>query len=60
MTYDLKEECPNIHTIPLDLTDWNATRLALETLPAMDGLVNNAALAICKPFLEVPPEDIDL
>ena len=56
----MKEECPNIHTIPLDLTDWNATRLALETLPAMDGLVNNAALAICKPFLDVPPEDIDL
>ena len=26
----------------------------------MDGLVNNAALAICKPFLEVPPEDFDL
>merc|ERR1712025_656619 len=25
-----------------------------------DGLVNNAALAICKPFLEVPPEDFDL
>jgi len=26
----------------------------------MDGLVNNAAVAICEPFLEVKPEDFDL
>ena len=54
--FSLDRNCGSHHM----LTDWNATRLALETLPVMDGLVNNAALAICKPFLEVPPEDIDL
>ena len=53
-------ECPTIHCIHLDLTDWDATKAALDPLPAMAGLVNNAAVAVVQPFLEVNPEDFDL
>ena len=60
MTPDPQEECTNFHAVELDLTDWTSTRSALESLPTMDGLVNNAAVAICRPFLEVVPEDFDL
>eukprot|EP00092_Neocalanus_flemingeri_P032384 GFUD01035209.1.p1 GENE.GFUD01035209.1~~GFUD01035209.1.p1 ORF type:complete len:245 (-),score=77.03 GFUD01035209.1:73-807(-) len=56
----LQEECPAVQTVHLDLTDWEATKAALEPLPAMDGLVNNAAVAVVAPFLEVKPEDFDL
>ena len=44
----------------VDLTDWAATRAAIAPLPRMDGLVNNAAVAICTPFLQVKPEEFDL
>jgi len=58
----LKDECasPRLHIIAVDLTDWDATRSALSPLPRMDGLVNNAAVAICTPFLDVTPAEIDL
>jgi len=58
----LKEECSSslLHIVPVDLTDWEATRSALSPLPRMDGLVNNAAVAICTPFLQVTPGEIDL
>jgi len=56
----LQEECAAVKCVHLDLTDWDATKAALEPLPQMDGLVNNAAVAICEPFLEVKPEDFDL
>ena len=55
-----QEECPNFHGLELDLTDWDTTRATLQTLPTMDGLVNNAAVAICRPFFSVVPEDFDL
>ena len=55
-----QEECPSIEGVHLDLTDWETTRSTLEQLPAMDGLVNNAAVAICRPFFEVKPEDFDM
>jgi len=58
----LKAECdsPLLHIVAVDLTDWEATRSALSPLPRMDGLVNNAAVAICTPFLQVTPGEIDL
>ena len=58
--FKFKEECPAVHCVHLDLTDWDATKAALEPLPQMDGLVNNAAVAVVQPFLEVKPEDFDL
>merc|ERR1711915_584328 len=56
----LKEECPGIECVHLDLTNWEATKAALEPLPVMDGLVNNAAIAVVQPFLDVNPEDFYL
>ncbi|KAL4220808.1 hypothetical protein ACF0H5_019076 [Mactra antiquata] len=39
----LVEECPDVTPVHVDLSDWDATRKELEKLPAMDGIVNNAA-----------------
>jgi NAD(P)-dependent dehydrogenase (short-subunit alcohol dehydrogenase family) len=44
----------------VDLTDWAATTAALAPLPTMDGLVNNAAVAICTPLLQVTEGEFDL
>lgn len=55
----LKAECPSVTCVELDLCDWNMTKTVLEPLPTMDAVVNNAAIAICTPFLDVNPEDFD-
>lgn len=55
----LKDECPQIHTICQDLSDWNGVHEALKDFPAMDGLVNNAGMGILEPFLEVTEEAWD-
>ena len=44
LLYSLKEEYKNVHTVQVNLRDWEATRAALEQLPAMNGLVNNAGV----------------
>merc|ERR1712098_267426 len=58
----LKEEAKSekLHTLTVDLTNWETTRQCLEDLPRMDGLVNNAAVAVVAPFMEVKPEEFDL
>merc|ERR1712025_224298 len=58
----LKEEAKSekLHTLTVDLTNWDTTRECLEDLPRMDGLVNNAAVAVVAPFMEVKPEEFDL
>lgn len=58
---DLKSECPNIITIPVDLSNWNQTIEALKILDGIeiDGLVNNAGVATIKPFLEQTEKDFD-
>ncbi|KAL0272784.1 UNVERIFIED_CONTAM: hypothetical protein PYX00_005628 [Menopon gallinae] len=56
----LQRENPSIKTICCDISDWDATRTALRDLPPVHGLVNNAAIALLGPFLEVKPEDFDL
>ena len=43
----------------VDLTDWEATRAALSPLPAMHGVVNNAAIAVLSSFLDTQPDDFD-
>lgn len=55
----LKREIPNVEIINVDLDDWAATRKSLENLGHVDGLVNNAAVAILAPFFEIKPEDFD-
>jgi len=56
----LKKEFPsNIETIAVDLSNWEEARRAVQTALPIDGLVNNAAIAILNTFLNVRPEDID-
>ncbi|XP_053676736.1 L-xylulose reductase [Anopheles nili] len=55
----LKKDCQDIETIQVDLSNWNGTKAALGTLEKVDGLVNNAGIAIIKPFLELTEEDYD-
>lgn len=44
----------------LDLSDWNKTRETLQKLDVqLDGLVNNAGIAIIKPFSEMTEDDYD-
>lgn len=58
----LKDECPNINTIIVDLTNREQTRLAFKVLEgkAVHGLVNNAGVTVVKPFLELTEKDYDL
>ncbi|CAG0880379.1 unnamed protein product [Cyprideis torosa] len=60
----LKSECPDIQIVQQDLSNWNETRervewRPLESLPSVDGLVNNAGISILEPFLEVKEETFD-
>ena len=55
----LKAECPSVETVTCDLTDWEATRAAVEALGPVHCLVNNAGTGYLKPFLEVNEADID-
>jgi len=55
----LKEECPSIETVCVDVGDWNETRVAIQKVLPIDALVNNAAIAEIHPMLEVTPESFD-
>ncbi|KAH0629408.1 hypothetical protein JD844_011466 [Phrynosoma platyrhinos] len=55
----LQKECPGIQTLCVDLGDWDATEAALSKVEDIDLLVNNAAVAVLQPFLEVTKEAFD-
>ncbi len=55
----LKEEHPNVILSCVDLSDWNATKLSLEKLEAVDCLINNAGVHIPSDFFNIQPDDID-
>lgn len=55
----LKKECPSIQGINVDLKSWSQTKAALYSVPQLDGLVNNAGIAIIKPFADLSEEDFD-
>ncbi|KAF0302855.1 L-xylulose reductase [Amphibalanus amphitrite] len=55
----LKAECPSVETVACDLSDWEATRSAVEALGPVDCLVNNAGAFIFEPFLEARKESLD-
>uniref|UniRef100_A0A8D0N768 Carbonyl reductase [NADPH] 2 n=1 Tax=Sus scrofa TaxID=9823 RepID=A0A8D0N768_PIG len=55
----LSQECPGIEPVCVDLGDWEATERALGGVGPVDLLVNNAAVALMQPFLEVTKEACD-
>ncbi|KAM5309100.1 uncharacterized protein AAES06_024188 isoform 2-T2 [Glossophaga mutica] len=52
----LVRECPGVKPVCVDLGDWAATERALGGVGPVDLLVNNAAVALLQPFLEVTKE----
>ena len=56
----LKSECQNIHTICLDLNNWNVIRKAVQKITPIQLLVNNAAILNICSALEAKEEDVDL
>lgn len=56
----LKQESGGkIQTICQDLSDWKGLRAVLDSLPVMNGLVNNAGIAQHAPVLEITEDQID-
>nr|KAF6286739.1 dicarbonyl and L-xylulose reductase [Pipistrellus kuhlii] len=55
----LVRECPGVEPVCVDLGDWAATERALAGVGPVDLLVNNAAMALLQPFLEVTKEACD-
>ncbi|XP_005186167.1 L-xylulose reductase [Musca domestica] len=56
---ELRSFSPSIKTLQVDLKDWQQVRQTLATVPDLDGLVNNAAVAIIRPFTELTEQDFD-
>lgn len=59
---ELKSSNPQITVIETDLSDWSTSRAILETFfkdIKIDGLVNNAGVAICKPITVLNEKDFD-
>lgn len=59
---EIKEELKgkSFQAVQLDLSDWNKTRETLGKLDVkLDGIVNNAGIAIIKPFHELTEDDYD-
>ncbi len=56
---DMRAEGWRAETLPLDVTDLDATQAALAERPAFDVLVNSAGLARHSPATETTPEDFD-
>ncbi|KAM3964545.1 L-xylulose reductase-like [Aphomia sociella] len=56
----LQSEYPSIDIVDVDVADWEKTREVVESLGHFDALVNNAAVAICEPFLECTRSSFDI
>ena len=48
-----------MHCVCCDISDWNPTRKIIESLGAIDLLVNNAGVGSLKPVLGVTEEEYD-
>ncbi|KAH8416846.1 hypothetical protein KR222_007741 [Zaprionus bogoriensis] len=53
------DETKRIKPLLLDLSDWDNVAAGLANVPQLDGLVNNAGVAIIKPFAELTEQDFD-
>lgn len=57
--YDILQQCPSIHPICVDLSDWNATQQTVNAIGSIDLLVNCAGIAVLQSFLDVEPDAFD-
>ncbi|XP_069808379.1 L-xylulose reductase-like [Dendropsophus ebraccatus] len=55
----LKQECPGVETVCVDLADWPATEAALSSVGPVDLLVNNAGVAEEQSFLQITQNSFD-
>lgn len=55
----LKQQCPSINIICVDLENWTEAQEAVKKITPVHLLVNNAAYASLAPFLEATPESFD-
>ena len=55
----LRAQDSSIQTVCVDLGDWDATKKAVQSVLPVDLLVNNAAVAKLKPFLDATEEEFD-
>ncbi|CAL8128804.1 unnamed protein product [Orchesella dallaii] len=49
----LQKELPKVTAVAVDVTDWEATKKAIESFGAVDHIVNNAAVLIMQPLMEI-------
>lgn len=59
---ELKTACPKVHVIQIDLSNWTKANAELTQAfknVQIDGLVNNAGIAICKPIGQYSEKDFD-
>lgn len=55
----LAQECNGIKTYCQDISQWTTLKILVESLPVMDGVVNNAAINILEPIVDVREESLD-
>jgi short-subunit dehydrogenase len=55
----LKAESPTINTYCVDMTHWGDLRKVVDSMPAMDGCVNNAGVGMHALFVEATEEQYD-
>ena len=55
----LKAEHPEVHIFSQDLAKWSELKEILESLPVLDGVVNNAGINILEPLVEVSEQNWD-
>ena len=56
---NLRKECPDITVHNIDVADWDKTRSTVKSIGAVDFLVNNAAIYLEVPFLDLNKKQLD-
>lgn len=56
----LRKDFPGVKAEVVDITDWAATRKAIESFGPLDHLVNNAGILKTQEFMEITEEAASL
>ena len=52
-------QCPDMHTMCVDLANWDVTRKAVQDIGPIHLLVNNAGVVIAETFMDMTSESLD-